>query len=78
MVQVDLNLDDDEGEPTGFFATAKDSDNVTTYMVSLQDAGVSHVLTTTLSTDSRYIAEYFYVVMIDTRCARTSSKGLSQ
>lgn len=78
VVQVDLNLDDEEVRPTGFFATAEDSNNTTAYIACIRDAAVSHALTATLSIDSRYDAEFFYGVMIDTGCARASSGGLSQ
>lgn len=77
-VQVDLNFDEYEGKKTSFFATAQDNDNVTAYLAYLRDATVSHALTAALSIDSRYDAEFFYSVMIDTGCAGASWKGLSQ
>lgn len=64
--------------PVNFVATTDDDDHVTAYAAIAQNAIVSHALNGRTDNDTRYDDDFFYGVMIDTCCARTSSGDLLQ
>lgn len=79
FVQAEIYLEvDSEEEPSGFFATVNDNDNMTAYVATIRNAAAYHALNGQTNIYFSYEEDFFYGVMIGAGCACASTGGLSQ